>query len=104
MSEIEYITREVHNEFARRIDEENERQNLRLNSLEEGLKGMTQLTISVERIATTLETMVTELKAQGQRLDEIEKKPAKRWDVVVTGAISALVGAFISAALAGVFK
>ena len=101
MSEMEYVTKELHTEFAHRIDEENSRQNIRLDALEVAVKEINKLTVSIERIATTLESMVKELQDQGARLDEIEKKPAKRWDVVVTGALSALIGAVMAALLAG---
>lgn len=98
-----YVTLAVHNEFARRIDEENDRQNVRLTALEKGLQEVSKITVEVSRLATSMEQMVKELEKQGSRLDEIEKKPAKRWDVVVTGAISAIVGALMAALLTGAF-
>jgi hypothetical protein len=98
-----YVTVAVHNEFARRIDEENDRQNIRLTALEAGLKEVNKITVNVERLAVGMERMADEQKKQGDRLDEIERKPAKRWDVVITGAISAIVGALMAAALSGVF-
>ena len=101
--EEQYVTQAVHNEFARRIDEENERQNIRLTALERGLQEVSKITVNVERLAVSMEQMASEQKKQGDRLDEIEKKPAKRWDVVITGAISAIVGALMAAALSGVF-
>ena len=99
--EGEYVTLAVHNEFARRIDEENERQNIRLTALERGLQEVSRITVNVERLAVSMEQMADEQKKQGERLNEIEKKPAKRWDVVVTGAISAIVGALMAALLSG---
>ena len=99
--EGEYVTLAVHNEFARRIDEENERQNIRLTALERGLQEVSKITVNVERLAVSMEQMADEQKKQGERLNEIEKKPAKRWDVVVTGAISAIVGALMAALLSG---
>ena len=96
-----YVTVAVHNEFARRIDEENERQNIRLTALEKGLQEVSRITVNVERLAVSMEQMTEEQRKQGERLNEIEKKPAKRWDVVVTGAISAIVGALMAALLSG---
>lgn len=102
--ETKYVTWDVHNEFSHRIDDENKRQNVRLEALERGLQEVSKITVEVSRIATSVEQMVKELEKQGTRLDEIEKKPAKRWDVVITGAISAIVGAIIAALLSGVIQ
>ena len=66
----EFVTQEVHDEFARRIDEENTRQNHRLEALEQTVKEIQRLTISVERMAVSTEQMAKELAQQGQRLDE----------------------------------
>lgn len=102
--EEQYVTQAVHNEFARRIDEENERQNIRLSALEVGLREVGKITVNVERLAVSMEQMITEQKKQGERLNEIEKKPAKRWDVVVTGALSAIVGALMAALMSGLIN
>lgn len=102
--ETEFVTMAVHNEFARRIDEENDRQNIRLTALETGLKEVNKITVNVERLAVGMERMADEQAKQGKRLDEIEKKPAKRWDVVITGAISAIVGALMAAIMSGMFQ
>ena len=99
----EYLLKEVHSEFARRVDEENKRQNIRLAALERAVQEIGRLTVSIEKMAGSRGDMAEEQKKQGERLDEIEKKPAKRWDVVITGAISAIVGALMAAMLAGAF-
>lgn len=104
MPDIEYVTKELHDESIRRIDDENDRQNARLSALEQGLKEVNKITISIERLTANIETMTDEIKKQGIRLDEIEKKPAKRWDVVITGALSAIVGALMAAMMSGLIR
>lgn len=104
MPDIEYVTKELHDESIRRIDDENSRQNARLSALEQGLKEVNKITVSIERLTANIETMTDEIKKQGVRLDEIEKKPAKRWDVVITGALSAIVGALMAAMMSGLIK
>lgn len=104
MPDIEYVTKELHDESIRRIDDENDRQNARLSALEQGLKEVNKITVSIERLTANIETMTDEIKKQGVRLDEIEKKPAKRWDVVITGALSAIVGALMAAMMSGLIK
>ena len=100
----DFVTVEVHNEFARRIEEENTRQNHRIGELENAVKQIAELVTSVKILATQMEAMATEQKKQGDRLEEIEKKPAKRWDVVITGALSAIVGALMAAMMSGLIR
>lgn len=104
MPDIEYVTKELHDESIRRIDDENDRQNARLSALEQGLKEVNKITVSIERLTANIEAMTDEIKKQGTRLDEIEKKPAKRWDVVITGALSAIVGALMAAMMSGLIR
>ena len=45
--------------------------------------------------------MAKELARQGTKLDDLEMKPAKRWDLIVTSIITGLAGAFIGMMLKG---
>lgn len=47
-----YISRAEHEEFSRRLAEENKRQDKRIEMLEENVREMRALTNSVERLAT----------------------------------------------------
>lgn len=98
----EFVSIDVHNEFARRIEDENDRQNHRLEALEEAVREMTRLTVAVEKMAVSIEGMAAEQKRQGERLTAIEEKPVKRWDAIVTGIIGAIVGALGAALASGV--
>lgn len=91
----EFITVQVHNEFEKRIYEENTRQNHRLSELEQNFKVVQELVISTKELAISMETMANELEKQGNCLRELEFKPAKRWDLVITSVISALVAFLI---------
>ena len=55
-----YISREEHEEFSRRLAEENKRQDKRIEMLEENVREMRALTNSVERLTTSVEDMVKE--------------------------------------------
>ena len=100
--EQEYVTVAVHEEFARRIDDENQRQNLRIKALEDAMHEISRLTTSVEKMAVNMGYMAEEQKKQGDRLTAIEEKPAKRWDAVITGIIGAIVGALGAALASGI--
>ncbi len=102
MSE-EFVTRTEHAEFAKRIDEENNRQNHRLQVLENGQSQISELVSSVKVLAVNMENMSKELVKQGSRLEDIEAKPAKRWETIVACIITGLIGAAITAAVAGIF-
>lgn len=97
----EYITEEVHKEFATRVDAENQMQNQRIDKLEETVKEIQRLTIAVERMAVSMEAMTKEIASQGQRLDAIEKEPADKWKNAVWVVVSALIAAAIGALMRG---
>ncbi|MCM1327269.1 MAG: hypothetical protein NC094_12095 [Bacteroidales bacterium] len=97
----EYITRAVHEEFAKRQDAENERQNRRIQLLEENVRRINDLTVSVREMAVNMGNMLEEQKKQGERLEKLEKEPSDSYKqiktVIVTAVISTVVGAVISA-------
>lgn len=105
--EMEYITRHEHEEFARRIDTENQRrddedkrQNKRLDAVEASVHRINDLTIAIEKMAVNIGTMTAELKQQGERLENIESKPGKKWETLVTDIIKLIVAAVVGFAIA----
>lgn len=108
--EEKYITREFHDEFARRIEDENTRQNRRLSALEDNVKEIHGLTVSVERMAVNMENMLTAIERQGNlieaqsdRIDSIEREPGETHKqikaTIITTIVSAVVGAIVGAVL-----
>ena len=57
MSEQEYLSVEVHREFAERIQAEETRQNKRLDKIEESIFQIGELTTSVKVLASNMENM-----------------------------------------------
>lgn len=98
-----YISRQEHEEFSRRQDAENERQNRRLQLLEDTVRQINDLTVSVREMAVSMKSMLEEQKAQGERLEALEKEPAEAHKQikmsVITAVISAVVGAVAGAVL-----
>ena len=66
------IARAEHEEFAKRIDAENTRQNRRIEALEQSVDRFGRIASSVERLATNMEGMLREQERQGERLDKLE--------------------------------
>lgn len=79
-----------------RYDEVNNSQNRRLDSLEEEVKQIYSLAISVEKMAGSLEQMAKELSKQGQRLDRIESEPGEKWKQASWLVLSIIVTALIT--------
>lgn len=95
MAENVYVTEKEFGLATKRIDDENHRQNERIQALENNYAIVNQLSIHMERLATNMEAMAKELAKQGAKLNDLEMKPAKRWDLVITTLISGGLGAMI---------
>ena len=90
-----YISRAEHEEFSRRLAEENKRQDKRIEMLEENVREMRALTNSVERLATSVEDMVKEQEKQGKRLETLESRDGELWRNAVGYVVTAIIGAFL---------
>lgn len=75
----EPITRAEYEEYQKRIEDEDHRQNKRIEQLEENTKQINALTVSIEKLAQSVESMVKEQEAQGKRLGVFGKQ--RRRDV-----------------------
>lgn len=89
------IQRNEHEEFARRITEENERQNHRLAVLEENTRRLEKLNVSIERLAVNMENMLKEQLHQGRRLEQLEARDGELWRKVLAHAVTTAVGAVL---------
>ena len=90
--EAEYISRSEHEEFCKRIDAENGRQNKRLELLEGNTKQINSLTTSVEKLAQSIQLMCKEQEQQGARLESLESRDGEMWRKVVGYVITAVIG------------
>lgn len=93
----ETVSRREHEEFARRIDEENTRQNHRLSALEESIGEIHTLSASVEKLAVNMESMLKEMDKQGQRLSVLEGRDGEKWRTIVSYLITAALGIILGA-------
>ena len=92
----DYVSRVEHTEFSKRIEQENERQNHRIANLETAINQLNELVASVKVLAVNVENIAEQIKSQGERLKEIEGKPAKRWETVIGCIITAVIGAVVT--------
>lgn len=98
-----YLPRLEHEEFARRLHEENERTNARLKQLEKQSEERTNLIMSVQKLATNIENMQKQLLGHDKRLEAIENRDGEAWRnfkwYVLTAVASGLVGFIIKSIL-----
>lgn len=73
------ISRGEHNEFARRIADQERRQDKRLELLEGTVREIGDLTLSVHTLAKSMESMVKEQEKQGKRLQALESRDGEKW-------------------------
>lgn len=101
----EYVRKDVHEEFVKRMEEEDNRQNHRITKLELAIESISSIATSVERLATNMEHMVREQARQGEnlnnqseRISKLESRDGEMWRKVVShiviSVISIIIGYF----------
>ncbi len=98
----DYISRAEHEEFRRfmeaenkRLEDENDRQNHRLNTLEDTVKQVAAISTSTEKLALNMENMLKEQVSQGKRLETLENRDGEMWRKVVGYVVTAIAGIFV---------
>lgn len=99
----EPISRAEHEEFARRIDAQEKRQDRRIELLEENVREIGALTVSVQKLAQSLQSMVKEQEQQGRRLQALESRDGEKWrklmgyiaTALTSGAVTLLLSQII---------
>ena len=104
MDESKYVTNEVMRVFEKRMEDEHGRISHRLTSVEESVREIGRLTVSVEKMAVSMESMTKEQAKMSERLTEIEQKPGKRWETVVSAILTGVIGLLIGLVSAGIIK
>lgn len=75
----------------------------RMREQEEQSKSISELVLSVQKLAINMEQMIKEQKNQSERLQELEQKPAKQWGGMKQTILNAIVGAGAGAFATGFF-
>lgn len=89
------ITRAEHEEFRRRLEEENRRQDKRISILESSVREVGALTTSVEKLAVSMQSMLKEQEKQGKRLEVLEGRDGEMWRKIIGYVASAVVGIIV---------
>ena len=79
----------------KRLSDEDNRQNRRIDALEESVKQFGTLATSVEKLSVNMESMVKEQERQGIRLETLEKRDGEKWRSVAGYVTTAVIGLLI---------
>lgn len=106
------LTRAEHEEFARRmtaenkrLEDENARQNKRLEQLEETVnqvivRQLASLTTAIDKLNMSIDNTIKAQDAIGERVKKLEDKDGDMWRTTVKCALSAIVGGVVVFVLA----
>lgn len=90
------ISREEHNEFARRMEDEHERINHRIATLEDTVRQIGELTASVKQLAQSVKDMARSQGKQEERIENLESKDGKMWRKVSSYVITTIIGSILT--------
>lgn len=91
----DFIGRQEHDEFVKRMEQEHKGINARIKDLEASADKIVDLTIAVNNMANSIEAMVKEQKKQGEQIKAIESRDGERWRSVSGYVITAIIGIVI---------
>ena len=102
------ITRAEHEEFKKRMEDENKRLSRRIDDLKSTLDKYIVLAVSVNTLANSLKALTDEVSKQNDRIDELENKPAENWNAIIrsilTGIGSAIAVAIVAMIASNIIK
>lgn len=90
-----FISREEHEEFKKRMEDWNIRQDERLKSHSETIEALRNLTTSIERLAINMEGMLKVQASQGERLQNLELRDGVAFRKAVSYFATAIVGILV---------
>lgn len=97
-----YVTHREHEEFRRLMDvenkrqeDENTRQNKRLDILEDKIEEIVSINKSVERLAVNMEGILKEQVTQGDRLQKLEDRDGEMWRKLLSYLVTLIAGAVV---------
>lgn len=78
------------------LEDNNEMMFQRLNKQAAMVEDIQELSKSVSILANNMKSMLEEQQRQNQRLEELERKPGRRWDSIIDKILMTLVGAILA--------
>lgn len=98
----QYVTLAEHREFTKRMEIENKRladednrQNRRIDTLEDNVRQIGDLTASVKELAVSMKNMAKLQEQQGQDIEELKNRDGYMWRTVVSHIATTIAGAVL---------
>ena len=96
----DYITRPEHEEFKKRLEDEESRQNRRVEVIENRVDKLIDMQASLAVMQAGIDSISQEVKRIGAEVDSIRQEPADKWKkavwIVVTVILTAAVTYLLS--------
>ena len=92
----EFVSRVEYDERMKRIEDEDRRQNHRIDKLETITDQIADMAASIKALGVTMQSMQKEQEEQGKRVSDIEKKPADNWNNLVYSLIAMVATAAVT--------
>lgn len=96
----DYITRPEHEEFKKRLEDEETRQNHRLEVIENRVDKLIDMQASMAVMQAGIDNISSEVKSIRSDVESLRQEPADKWKkatwIVVTAIITAAVMYFLS--------
>ena len=73
----------------------------RMDKLEKLTESVNKLAISIERLTNQQATTETQITTLTKDVTDLKEKPGKRWDLVVTALITAIISAGVTLLIKG---
>lgn len=93
--ENQYLLQKEHEEFSKRMEDENARQNYRLKALEKQTQQIADIAASVRELALSVKQMAVTQTVQGDKLESLEERDGEKWRKVVGYVATTVVGIVI---------
>lgn len=95
----DFVSRAEYGADLKRIEAEENRQNHRIDKLEDTSQKINDLVVSIKELTVNMSSMQSTLKTLTDRLTEIESEPAQNWKKAVWIVVAAIIGAAVGAAI-----
>lgn len=83
-------------EKEKRLQDEDTRLGKRITAVEAKVDRISDLTVSVEKLAQSVQAMAKEMEEQGQRLQTMEARDGEKWRKAVSYVLTTILGAVLA--------
>lgn len=91
----EYISRLEHEEFCKRLEEENRRQNHRINELEKTTQEIHTMSKSLVVMCEKMNAMNESMDTLKDKVETLEQEPLDTWNKIKGAVIAAIASGLI---------